>query len=171
MKKILVLFAITIYLFACNAGDESKTTTAADSTITDTTKKSAILYDSAKRWEISADIATKMKNHLKNCKNDCTESNIIDSNKAVLDSIKLAYPGATITWVPARYQEDDENRYCTLRNFEGSPKKCKVKNCRTSIVQVTINTEGAATQVLAYDIVTICPPPYDAKCPTSVKQQ
>ena len=153
-----MLFAIPIYLFACNSGDESKSKiVSTDSVNTDTAKTVALQAISP--WQIDDSVATKMKDHLKDCKKDCTESNIVDSNLTVLAQIKAAYPGATIEWVGARYTKDDENNYCALRHLTNS-NKCKVKNCRTWIVMVTINTEGSAVTLYYYDIATVCPPPY-----------
>ena len=168
MKRLLIFSAIAIYLFACNSGDDSKKEVTVDSTTaTAVAPPAAVTGTPLSSWEINADTANKMKNHLAGCKGKCTQSNIVDSNKAVLDSIKLNYPGATMNWIPSRYRAADVTRYCTLRNFGSDTAKCDVANCRTWILQVIKHAEAAGgTDMVAYfDFVIICPPPYDTDCP------
>lgn len=167
MKRLLICSAFTIYLFACNSGDDSKTEVSVDSTTAASGTSAAVATPAVLSWEINPDTANKMKNHLAGCKGKCTQSNIIDTNKAVLDSIKLTYPGATMNWIPARYRQADVTRYCTLRNFTSDTARCNIAGCRTWILQVVKHaaTGGDTDMVVYFDFVIICPPPYDTDCP------
>ena len=137
--KRLFFFAIAVFIFACNNNKKEVDPTP---------------------WLINDATAIKMKKYLRDCVAECEDNTkIVNYNRKIYEAIKKRCNGCTITEVPARYKDkDDEDRYCRLRGLSGDT--CKVRGHKTIIYMTVSNvTSGQLSKTEFFDIVSICPPP------------
>ena len=84
-------------------------------------------------------------------------------NNGVLNAIHKRYNVVSYRWVPARYRDEDVERYKRARKITGN--KAEVSGYETMLLEVTVrgSTSGFAGEVednvLYFDLYTICPPP------------
>ena len=174
MKKLLLLFSISAFLFSCRSDDtktKDRTTStdslaaSTDSELYDSTaalddKKVCDIFVNLTKWEIPSDAdAEAMIAHLNcpTCDPKYNESHIKEPRNRVLDKLICEYGMLNVTIIPARYREEDVARYCEKRGIDPASDKGKVKDYKTWIVKV--KSEGVTAASSYYDFTTICPPP------------
>jgi hypothetical protein len=185
MKKIISFYAIGIFFLSGISCQQTGTTSnnsdsiqnhqsSTDSSVNTYTKKvdaSSTVMSLIKFWKITKDEGDQMRANVSCTDPDCKgkEPKYIDWNLSVYQDIlnSCDHPELVI-WVPARYRDVDEDRYCQKRNISNDPsgshgEKGKVKNYLTYIVEVQSSPKTGADPTY-YDCVTICPPPTNGNC-------
>ena len=177
MKRLLIISSITIYLFACGSGDDSKTeTSVTDSSAVDSSQAVTQLAtnycasgDSSQMayWEIDTATANAMIRNLQGNGRGST-SGIRYRRNNIVQQIKDSFKTNFMGFIPARYRTEDAGRYQSARCINPTDSAGMVAQYFTNLVKVRKpnNASTGGDPVFVYfDLVTICPPP-EMNCPT-----
>lgn len=125
-------------------------------------------------WQIDETTYLNMKNRGCSLFKPCHGTGQVKNyNKEEYDWIKSYYNIGDDAIVPVavRYTDDDEDRYKLTRGLDASPDAYTVRGYKTIVYMVTVpsmskggSTGSITSTTYYYDIVTICPPPYDSTC-------
>lgn len=166
MKKLLPLLAFSIAIFSCKNNDDTKKSNKSAESIT-------TALSPVSNWQITQEVADSMMAYYDTCTVGCHDSSEIkDWNTGTFKRIVSVLGAQDVSYVIARYRAADTMRYCTHRNFANPAHmaSCSVAGHWTMIIKAKIPSAqpSATDSYLYYDIVTICPPPYDGTCSTAV---
>jgi len=179
MKKLLFLLAILPCIFSitsCN-DNSSKTENAVDTTKKDSTVQALVICapgDSTQidYWHIDTATANAM---VRNNGRTGKPSGIKYGRDNIIAKLKATYGKGYIGLITARYREEDVERYRTRRCIAATDSAGMVAQFSTYIVKTMVHTKDAngndPISYEYYDLVTICPPPYDGACNTTKSTQ
>lgn len=172
MKKLLFLLSIPACLFiiaSCNNNSSKTETSVVDSAHSDSAAQPAILCASGDSseiayWQIPTTTADSMITH-----NGSTgkPSGIKYAREHIQQKLKDAFGSNYIGLVGARYRVADVERYRTKRCISPTDSAGMVADYFTKIAKVKVKKDSLSGSQISYeyyDIVTICPPPYDGSC-------